>query len=142
MYMFFWSVEKRQALPDIWDAYFSDKILMTGLLMSCWFTGYNLASYAIWANFECRLPRDAPPDDFEVLSAGEAFDTGMLQEEEEGVEGDAEDPKLAKMASQTLLVTMPSGELVIGCNTRSQSAASMLIVNNKSSAPIANNQNE
>ena len=65
-----------------------------------------------------------------------------MREEDGGVEGDAADPKLAKMASQTLLVTMPSGELVIGCNTRSQSAASMLVVNNKTSAPMTNNQNE
>lgn len=141
MYLFFWSVEKRQALGSIWEAYFSDKILMTGLLMSCWFTGYNLASYAIWANFESRLPRDAPPDDFEVMSAGEAFDTGLLQEDDVGVE-EAEDPKLAKMASQTLLVTMPSGELVIGCNTRSQSAASMLIVNSKAAGPLSDNPSE
>lgn len=100
--------------------------MMTGLLMSCWFVGYNLASYAIWATFEHRLERDAPPDDFEFVSAGEAFDTGL------GGNRDGEtgaDPKAAKMASQTLLVTIPSGELVLGTNTRSQSASSMMIMN-------------
>lgn len=124
IFVLFWSIEKKASLGETWEAYFDDRTMMTGLLMSCWFVGYNLASYAIWATFEHRLERDAPPDDFEFVSAGEAFETGLAGPDVEP----SEDPKVAKMASQTLLVTMPSGELVLGTNTRSQSASSMLIM--------------
>lgn len=126
LFLGFWAFEKKAGLGEIWDAYFDDRTMMTGLLMSCWFVGYNLASYAIWATFEHRLERDSPPDDFEFVSAGEAFETGLGGADRDG-EG-SEDPKVAKMASQTLLVTMPSGELVLGTNTRSQSASSMLVM--------------
>ncbi len=118
-----WIFEKKMSFGEISNTYFSDKTLMTGLLLTCWFIGYNICSYAIWAQFESQLDRDAPPDDFEFLSAEEALDTGLAYDDIT-----LDDPKLSKMASQTLLVTVPSGELVIGTNTRSQSHESLRIM--------------
>lgn len=128
----FWLIERRKSMSDFYEAYFSDKVLMTGLLFSCWFLGYNAVSYAIWAQFESRLERDAPPDDFEFVAAGEAFDNGFGGSEA-GLDG-AKDG--SRMACQTLLVTMPSGDLVIGTNTRSQSGESLLMLGKAPRADI------
>lgn len=119
--LLFWVLEQRKTVGSYFDYYFDDKSLMAGLLLTSWFLGYNVVSYIIYAQFECRLERDAPPDDFEFVTAGEALDTGL-------VDGEAGDEKAAEQfASQTLLVTMPSGELVIGTNTRSQSHGSAIM---------------
>lgn len=107
------------------DEYLANRVLMTGFLCTCWFVGYNLVSYAIWSQFESSLDRDAPPDDFEFVDTGEgAYSDIMGTRSSCGLDKDA-----AQMASQTLLVTMPSGELVIGTNTRSHSQETLNMIN-------------
>jgi hypothetical protein len=118
-----WIFEKKKGFNDYVDSYFQDKPTMTGLLLACWFLGYSIVSLAIYAQFERSLERDAPPDDFEFVTIEEALDNGLA-----GSKADLMDGHESKMASQTLLVTMPSGELIIGTNTRSQSQDSLMLL--------------
>lgn len=121
---------QHQTFRDISDNYLSDKLMMTGLLLTCWYVGYNMVSLAIYKQFESFLERDAPPDDFEFVAGEEirgdgssvGFGGGQMMVESAEV--------LSRVASQTLLVTMPSGELVIGTNTRTQSKDTIMIMNN------------
>lgn len=114
----------RENISNLASEYLSNKVLMTGILCTCWFVGYNLVSYAIWSQFESNIPRDAPPDDFVFVDTGEEYKPDDVVANDPSMSQD-----LSRMSSQTLLITMPSGELVIGMEARSQSAESMAILN-------------